>query len=261
MRFVFRTNGESGLTDIEYVFADANDALIGSWTAAGVTHSGERHIIDVERPATARTIKWRSPSRPEFNYEEDYIDERGATGGGGSVDVDEGAIAGAVVSALRGPDAPVLVPAPDGRWFTLTAAHLKAAGHGHLVDKARTVATGGIDPVDNAIQAAVARIHRAIAPGNILDVDVTKIPRSFQQVAERLALYGLMERIGLDLSEDQRGHLRDINSDLNRTADSKLKVEQPDNAQATSTMQTTGVKVSAVNVPRRQTGRERTAGL
>lgn len=147
------------------------------------------------------------------------------------------------------------------RWFTLTTDHLKAAGHGAIVDRARTLAVGGIDPVDEAIANAIARVQRAIAPGNVLDADPAKIPASFKGVAEKLAIYDLMERIGLPRSSDQEQNTRDITSDLNRTADHKLKVELPDDQAASDTMQATGLKISAVNVPPRLTGRGRNSGL
>lgn len=147
------------------------------------------------------------------------------------------------------------------RWFSLDTDSLKAAGHGALVDRARTLNTGATDPVDEAIANAVARIRRAVAPGNVLDADPAKIPGSFKGVAEKLAIYDLMERIGMGLSEDQKAKLRDINSDLNRTADNKLKIELADDPATSETFAATGMKAEAVNVPRRQTGRDRTSGL
>lgn len=141
------------------------------------------------------------------------------------------------------------------RWITITADHLKAAGHGSIVDSARTLAVGGIDPVQQAIEGATARVLRAIAPGNVLDADPTKIPKSFESVAVNLALFALCARIGFALSQDQSNTQRDITSDLIRTADEKLKVELPDNPSESPTFTDTGMKVSAVNVPRRQTGR------
>jgi len=147
------------------------------------------------------------------------------------------------------------------RWTTITADKLKAAGHGAIIDQARTLATGGVDPAEQAIANAVARVQRAIAPGNVLDADPAKIPASFAGVAEKLALYDLMERIGLPLSSAQEQALRDITSDLNRTADNKTKVELPDDPATTAAFAATGMKAEAVNVPRRQTGRDNQSGL
>ncbi len=147
------------------------------------------------------------------------------------------------------------------RWFTLTADHLKAAGHGAIMDAAQTKAVGGIDPIQEAIDNAIARVQRAIATGNVLDADPTKIPASFKGVAEKLAIYDLMERIGLALSAAQEQNARAITSDLNRTSDNKTKVELADDPATSATFADTGTKVSAVNVPRRQTGRGRTSGL
>ena len=147
------------------------------------------------------------------------------------------------------------------RWFTLTSDHLKAAGHGDIIERAEALAVGGVSPTAEAIANAIARIQRAIAPGNVLDIDPTKIPASFKGVAEKLALYDLMERIRLRLTPEQVEKLKTINSDLNRTADNQLKVEQPDTPAPTETIQPSGMKISAVNVPCRMTGRGRTSGL
>jgi hypothetical protein len=147
------------------------------------------------------------------------------------------------------------------RWLTLTTDHLKAAGHGDLIDRARSLATGGLDPAEEAITNATARIHRAIAPGNTLDADATKIPASFKGLAEKLAIYDLMERIGLPLNADQTQMRSEFFAELARTAEHQLKVEQPDNPATSATIQSTGPKISAVNVPERLTGRARTGGL
>jgi hypothetical protein len=146
------------------------------------------------------------------------------------------------------------------RWHTITTDSLKAAGHGTLIDSARTRAVGGADPVDEAIANAVARVRRAVAPGNVLDADATKVPGSLKGVAEKLAIYDLMERIGMDGSywKDAR---KEITSDLNRSADNKTKVEMPDDAEGEASVGETGIKITSVNVPVRLTGRDRTSGL
>lgn len=147
------------------------------------------------------------------------------------------------------------------RWTTITSDHLKAAGYGTIVDRAAALAVGGVDPVTEAIANAVARVRRAIAPGNTMDADTTKVPNSFKGVAELLAVFALMQRIGLPLSSDQQQTQRDLTSDLNRTSDERLRVEQPDTPTDTPDMQTTGQQVTATHFPRRQTGRHRTSGL
>lgn len=147
------------------------------------------------------------------------------------------------------------------RWITITADHLKAAGHGHIVDRAGSTATGAGDPIAETIQDVTARIRRAAAAGNSLDADTTKIPASLKAVAVRMALYALMQRIGLALNEDERETRRSDESDLKRLTDNRLRVELPDVADGAGEMQEPGRSVEAVNVPRRQTGRERTSGL
>jgi len=145
-------------------------------------------------------------------------------------------------------------------WTSITVDNLKAAGYGDIVDGARTEATGGVDPVVQEIADAVARVRRAVATGNSLDANESKVPNSLLGVTVRLALYGLMRRIRFALSEDQRNKERDDISDLKRIADNKLRVELPDDNGGSGEMQRGNV-VAAVNVPRRETGRGRQSGL
>ncbi len=144
-------------------------------------------------------------------------------------------------------------------WTTITADDLKATGLGFVIDKAQTAATGGTDPIAEAIADSVARVRRAIT-GSSLDVDQTKVPRSLKAVAVRMALFQLMGRLRLPLSTDQAKSRDADNSDLLRISDKKIPVEKPDTDGGTAEMSPMG-GVAAVNVPRRQTGRERTSGL
>jgi len=126
-------------------------------------------------------------------------------------------------------------------WITITADHLKAAGQGFLVDKARTTATGGIDPVDYEIGAVTARIRRCVAGGgNTLDSDPQKIPNSLLSVATNIVVWGLMGRIRFPLSEDQRKQRDTDEFDLKRVADPKIStpIEMPDDPAGTAEMET-----------------------
>jgi len=147
------------------------------------------------------------------------------------------------------------------RWTAIEEDHLRAGAHGAILDQARATAAGGLDPVEEEIGNAVARVRRAVSTGNVLDADAGKVPNSLKGVTVRIAVYALMERIGLPLSPDQQTKAKDITSDLNRIADNKTKVEAPDTPASSAEMQATGGAVEAVGVPRRQTGRERTSGL
>ncbi len=147
------------------------------------------------------------------------------------------------------------------RWTTITADHLKAAGHGGIVDVAQTQAVGGIDPVTEAIADATARVRRAVSTGNVLDAAAAKVPDSLKGVTIRLALFALCERIGQPLSDDQKETRRDDISDLKRITDNRTKVEAPDVPADAGEMQATGRAIEAIGVPPRMTGRGRTGGL
>lgn len=125
-------------------------------------------------------------------------------------------------------------------WLTITPDHLKAAGHSAILARAQTLAVGDLDPVTDAIASAVARVRRAVAAGNDLDADATKVPKSLEDVAVRIALFRLMERIGLPLSEDQRKS-RDLDAaDLQELSAGRILVEPPDDPDADATPQNRG---------------------
>ena len=144
-------------------------------------------------------------------------------------------------------------------WTTITVDDLKAAGMGFVIDKAQTTAPGDTDPVAEAIVDSIARVRRAIT-GSSLDADATKVPRSLKAVAVRRALFTLMERLRLPLSDDQKKTREADNSDLLRISDKKIPVEKPDTDGGTAEMSPTG-GIAAVGVPRRQTGKGKCSGL
>lgn len=147
------------------------------------------------------------------------------------------------------------------RWITLTADHLKAAGHGAIIDRARTAAVGGIDPVEQAIVKVTARVRRAVAPGNVLDSDATKIPGSLEDAAVLLAIATLAGRIPIPLTSDTRDAVNDARKELQTISDNRTKVERADNPETEASVIEAGMKIVAVNIEPRLTGRRRTSGL
>jgi hypothetical protein len=147
------------------------------------------------------------------------------------------------------------------RWITLTIDNLKAAGHGAIIDRARTSAVGGIDPVAQAIVKVTARVRRAVAPGNVLDADATKIPGSLEDAAVLIAIATLAGRIPIPLTTAMADEVRDARKELQTIAENKVKVELADTPETVESFAETGMKITEVNVPRRLTGRERTSGL
>lgn len=147
------------------------------------------------------------------------------------------------------------------RWITITEDTLKAEGYGEIIDEARVQAVGDADPVTEKIADAVARVRRAVSTGNVLDADPATVPASLRDLTARYAIFALMDRLQLALSQDQRDTRKADRGELNRISDEKIKVERPDHAEGESTIVETGLKIEAVGVPPRLTGRERTKGL
>jgi hypothetical protein len=144
-------------------------------------------------------------------------------------------------------------------WTHITADDLKAKGIGFLIDKAGTTDTGSVDPVEDSIATAVARVRRAIT-GSALDADTAKVPNSLKAVAVRIAIYELHERVGMPLTKDQSDARAQDNSDLLRISDKRIPVEIPDTSGGNAEMAPMG-GVVAVGVQPRLTGRDKCAGL
>lgn len=119
-------------------------------------------------------------------------------------------------------------------WTSITVDDLKAAGHGAIIDRAQTVAVGGVDPVAEAIAESVARVRRAVARKNAVDADVAKVPNSLKALTVRMALYTLMRRIRMPLSDDDKAQRTDDGKDIEGIAAKAGLVETPDNPVETS---------------------------
>lgn len=119
-------------------------------------------------------------------------------------------------------------------WTTITLDDLKASGLAWVVEKAQDVSTGAVDPAEAEIANAVARVRRSVASGNPLDTNPAKVPESLKGLTVRLALFALMERLWIPLSDDQRDTRKNDNSDLLRIADRKVLLEAPDDPMTTS---------------------------
>lgn len=233
MQFAFFTETDE-LTDIEYRWFDADETALSAWLTAGIVHAGRWHSINVTLPTGATSIRWHSLSHPEHDFTEYRLDERGATSGGGSGDVDEAALAAAVVAALQRPDSPVLPITPQDQWIVPEAGDIKAAGYGSIIDAARTRSTGGVDPVVDAIKGVTAQVRTAVRQGNTLDANPAKIPHSLKPLAVRMVLYTLMRRIGLELNQDQRDEAGRDEKHLAQLMQRKLQVEAADDPDATA---------------------------
>lgn len=145
-------------------------------------------------------------------------------------------------------------------WTHITEDDVRSAGHGLIIDKARSTAAGSTDPLLDAIGRVTARVRGAVASGNAMDADPAKVPNSLAGDAISLVFYRLCRRIGWVLSEDQQKDEAAINRRLNQIQADRIAVEQPDTPAGQAEMQTTG-GAEAVNLSPRLTGRDKTAGL
>lgn len=119
------------------------------------------------------------------------------------------------------------------RWTTITADHLKAAGHGDIMSRASAIAAGAVEPVADAIENAVAAVRLAVMAGNALDADPEKVPLSLKGLTVRMAVFALMGRIRLKLGDDQQKQAERDEQQLLRIEQRKVRVEPPDDPETT----------------------------
>lgn len=119
-------------------------------------------------------------------------------------------------------------------WIPVTVADLKDAKLAALVValQEKALGAGQTDPTPRLTQAVVDRIRRKIAScvKNQLDADPTTIPIGLKTMAVDLIYAEMKGRLEEPLTNDEKDSIREHTQDLNRIAECKDVIEQPDNA-------------------------------
>lgn len=146
-------------------------------------------------------------------------------------------------------------------WIIIVEADMRTAKLAQVLEavQAHAAALGDADPLPGYIADVTATLRTAIATANLVDVDPAKIPASLEGLAKRMIVRRLKDYLEVPLTDDEKTQAAEDRSYLNRIIDSKLKFEPPDDPVDSGI--SSGAGVEAVNVPARQTGRERTSGL
>ena len=149
------------------------------------------------------------------------------------------------------------------RWAIIDDAAVKTGKNSAVLSavRAKAVSNGDADPLPEYIADTVATLRSAVSVANQLDADATKIPKGLKGLALRMILRRCYSYLELPLSTDDSKQADEDKSYLIRIIDARLKFEMPDNADGSAEMQENGMKVEAVNVPARRTGRDRNNGL
>lgn len=117
-------------------------------------------------------------------------------------------------------------------WIPITIVELREARVSKLVDacSAKAKAEGQPDRAPGIIQGVINTIRRKIASHaqNTLDADPATIPAGLRDLAVDMIIARLKMAVMLELKEDERRALERAESELNRIADGKDTVEQPD---------------------------------
>lgn len=150
-------------------------------------------------------------------------------------------------------------------WLPITLADLEDAKLAKLVtalrEKALKATPPQSDPTPRVTQKVVDRIRRKIAScaNNQLDADATTIPAGLLGMGVDFILAELKGRLELALTDDERKRLDRHETDLNRIAECKEVVEQPDDAIDAPVQATSGTP--SITEGRREANRAARTGL
>ena len=118
-------------------------------------------------------------------------------------------------------------------WIPITIDTLYEAKVAKLIDAAnsKAKAAGQPDRVPGLIQGVINDIRRKVASNviNRVDADLTTIPSGLRDLAVDLITARLKTALLIDLTEDERRQVSRRNQELDRIADAKDVIDQPDN--------------------------------
>lgn len=117
-------------------------------------------------------------------------------------------------------------------WIAITIDTLKEAKVSALIDAANTVALADGQPnrVPGIIQGVVDSVRRKVASNrrNLVDADLTTIPKGLRDLTVDLIIARLKKAIEQPLTEDEVRSVTTAERDLNRIASGDDVVDQPD---------------------------------
>ena len=148
-------------------------------------------------------------------------------------------------------------------WIAITVDTLNEAKIAKLISAAdsKALAVGQAGRATGIIQGVVDDIRRKVASNTInrVDADLTTIPKGLRDLAVDLIIARLKVAIEMDLSEDERRQVSRRNQELDRIADAKDVIDQPDNPIDSPVQKGAAVEVAS-SIPRKAT-QEKMGGL
>lgn len=150
-------------------------------------------------------------------------------------------------------------------WIALTSEDLDDTKVAALMNALRSSALGATqdDPWEEIIATVVARIRAEVGQceRNTVDSDSAKIPASLKRLACRMAIFEMMGRLQMALSDDERDERRSDERLLVRISKCELAVEQPDTATAPEVQRTGGIEIVSTTPTARRATRASLRGL
>lgn len=117
-------------------------------------------------------------------------------------------------------------------WVSITIDDIEDSKVAKLVTALRTraLADDQDDPTPELTQRVVDEVRRKIASNtsNRLDEDVTTVPKGLKSMVTELVYFKLKGRLNKSLTSDEKEDKRQYERELNRIAEGKDVVEQPD---------------------------------
>jgi len=121
-------------------------------------------------------------------------------------------------------------------WTAINNNNLEAYVHPAYVNAA---IAQGIN-LTALIADVTAKIRAAIAAGNILDVDKTKVPNSLVGLAGRMCTRAVKTALDMVLTQDERDQRKEDNDYLKTLENEKIAFETPDTPAGSAEMQSSG---------------------
>jgi hypothetical protein len=148
-------------------------------------------------------------------------------------------------------------------WIPITVEDLEDKKLAALVTALREKALGAsqTDPTPRIIQAVVDMIRRKVAScaRNRVDADLTTIPKGLKTMAVDLIYAEMKGRLEEPLTTDESRAIERHTADLNRIADCRDAVDQPDDATDPEVEEPTNSPT--ISEGRRETRNARRSGL
>lgn len=145
-------------------------------------------------------------------------------------------------------------------WITITPEDLNAYQVAKVVAAARTkaLASGQDDPFEEVMPNVVKQMRDDIKAwrSNVLSATPQSVPAGLKEQAIYLILERMIPRLMLELSDDLKTLIKDAKERMKLIAKGERDVDQPDDPEASQTLQSSGPMAQTLSQRPRQNTRQ-----